>query len=110
MGNPKRLGELLLSGADPDLADPSGLTPLMLAASEGEVACVSMLLAAGANPSLRARSGRDAIALAHDASPRDGRGQERAEAIAMIEAAIARRQQAADQEAPRASRAAGPAR
>lgn len=49
-GNSTAVRTLLALGANPDIADPGGSTPLMLAAARGETECVRLLLEAGADP------------------------------------------------------------
>lgn len=51
---------LLRHGADVDVADAQGNTPLIKAAKGGHVGVVQVLLAAGANPELANRAGRTA--------------------------------------------------
>lgn len=55
---------LLSEGADVDLRDAQGRTPLQLAAAEGQEAVVRVLLAAGADPGLDASSGNSALVAA----------------------------------------------
>lgn len=59
---------LLEAGADPNLADLAGNTPLMAAAQLGDVSLVQRLLDAGADPGLRNAQGETAqsLALRHD--------------------------------------------
>jgi ankyrin repeat protein len=52
---------LLQHGAKPDPIDLGGVTPLMLAASMGELACVKLLLDAGADPTRKDTKGRTAL-------------------------------------------------
>jgi ankyrin repeat protein len=59
-GNATAIRTLLELGADPDPVDDDGQTPLMLAAGHGEVACIRLLIAAGASPSARNEQGEDA--------------------------------------------------
>jgi ankyrin repeat protein len=60
------VAEALLSrGADPNVLDAAGETPLMLAAWRGHPEVVAMLLAAGANPQVkRPPAGRTAAVTA----------------------------------------------
>ncbi len=54
--------ELLLeNGADLDATDDLGVTPLMAAAELGELECVRLLLASGADPTLRCAHGKSAL-------------------------------------------------
>ena len=52
---PKTVEMLLKLKANAELAEASGLVPLMIAANEGATECVSLLLAAGANVNARNR-------------------------------------------------------
>lgn len=52
---------LLKHGAEQDLAAADGMTPLMLAASQGAIECVCTLLMAGANPTRADQKGMTAI-------------------------------------------------
>ena len=54
-------GGILRRGADVDPVDDHGQTPLMLAASHGDVACVRLLLEAGADPTRSDEEGKTAI-------------------------------------------------
>ena len=53
-------------GDDLDARDAEGLTPLMLAASRDKASVCSILLAAGADASLRDNAGRDALEIARE--------------------------------------------
>ena len=55
--------ELLDDGKNPNVRQRDGLTPLMVAASNGDTEIASMLLAKGADPNLRA-GGRSALSIA----------------------------------------------
>jgi len=55
--------ELLDGGKNPNPRQSDGLTPLMIAASNGDLDIVTMLLAKGADPNLRA-GGRSALSIA----------------------------------------------
>ncbi len=55
--------ELLDDGKNPNARQKDGITPLMVAASNGDTEIVSMLLAKGADPNLRAGS-RSALSMA----------------------------------------------
>lgn len=46
------LGDLLKAGADPKVADTTGITPLHVAAHAGNPECVRLLVEAGADPNL----------------------------------------------------------
>lgn len=58
--------ELLDDGKFPDVRQTDGVTPLMVAASNGDAAIAEMLLAKGANPNLRAAGGTTALSLARE--------------------------------------------
>lgn len=60
-GNPTAIRALLKYGADPDLPNGTGETPLMIAAGMGELECVQVLLEAGANLRCTNRTGKTAI-------------------------------------------------
>jgi len=55
---------LLEFGAQPDLINNAGYTPLHLAAHQGSLSCVTALLAAGADPLRRDRQGDTSVTLA----------------------------------------------
>ncbi len=55
---------LLDAGADPNRADPRGVTPLMMAAGYGYTDTVQILLKRGANTKLRDRDGATALDMA----------------------------------------------
>ena len=55
--------ELLDDGKNPNARQKDGLTPLMIAAANGDAGIASMLLAKGADPNLRA-GGRSALSMA----------------------------------------------
>jgi ankyrin repeat protein len=61
------LSRLLERGADPNLTPDWGLTPLMIAAIQGNLPAVSALLAHGADPVSRNPRGFSAVDLARDA-------------------------------------------
>lgn len=65
-GNLSAISTLLQHGANPDPIGHDGMTPLMLAASRGEVECVRALLAANANPTQVDRLGKSAIDYARE--------------------------------------------
>jgi ankyrin repeat protein len=50
MGETARVKTLLQAGADPELVDSEGTTPLYVASVNGEAEVVRLLLAAGASP------------------------------------------------------------
>jgi ankyrin repeat protein len=50
-------GELIRAGADIELRDPQGLTPLGVAALSGDVACLKELIQRGAKLDARAKNG-----------------------------------------------------
>jgi uncharacterized RDD family membrane protein YckC len=60
------VNELLAIGKWPDKADSNGMTPLMIAASNGDTAIAEALLRAGANPRRTGPGGVTAISLARD--------------------------------------------
>lgn len=66
-GNATAIRTLLALGARSDPRDHAGNTPLMIAASRGEVECITLLLAAGADPIATNDEGRSALdeALSH---------------------------------------------
>lgn len=66
-GNPTAIRSLLRLGAETDLRDNHGNTPLLLAAYSGEVECIRLLLAAGVDPQTKNSAGETArdIARAH---------------------------------------------
>ena len=57
------VGAILQSGADPNLADQQGHTPLHKAAQQGLARVVKVLLDGGADPSLQTKDGRSAADL-----------------------------------------------
>ena len=61
------LSRLLERGADPNLTPEWGLTPLMVAAQQGNLPVVSVLLAHGADPKRTNRTGLSALDMARDA-------------------------------------------
>lgn len=58
--------ELLEDGKFPDVRQKDGVTPLMIAAANGDVETASLLLGKGADPNLRAAGGRTALSLAKE--------------------------------------------
>jgi RNA polymerase primary sigma factor len=58
-------------GDDLDARDGGGFTPLMLAASRNKANICRLLLEAGVNPDLLDLSGRNALAIAHEAAASD---------------------------------------
>lgn len=56
--------ELLDDGKSPNARQKDGMTPLMIAAANGDADIASMLLAKGADPNLRAQGGRTALSMA----------------------------------------------
>ena len=56
--------ELLDDGKSPNARQKDGMTPLMIAASYGDADIAAMLLAKGADPTLRAQGGRTALSMA----------------------------------------------
>ena len=55
------LKRILASGADPDLSDPTGQTPLIAAALEGEAAAAALLIERGADVDARTGNGLTAL-------------------------------------------------
>jgi ankyrin repeat protein len=71
-GNLELIGLLLDRGCAIDAVDAeSGATPLMLAASLGHTEAVALLLRRGANPALKDKSGRTALARAQEGQDAD---------------------------------------
>ncbi|RYG26484.1 hypothetical protein EON82_03115 [bacterium] len=64
-GSPTSVRVLLEAGADPNAADREGRTPLMIAADKGEVECIRLLLAGGADRTLRDHRHKAAIDYAY---------------------------------------------
>jgi ankyrin repeat protein len=60
-GNLTAMCALLKHGANPDLAAEDGMTPLLLAASNGEIECLRAALAAGAKPTRTDKKGMTAV-------------------------------------------------
>ena len=58
------VAQLLSLGRWPDKRDSNGLTPLMVAAGNGDAAMVQLLLERGADPDLQAPGGATALELA----------------------------------------------
>jgi hypothetical protein len=56
--------ELLDDGKSPNVRQSDSLTPLMIAAANGDIGIAAMLLAKGADPNLRTQGGRTALSLA----------------------------------------------
>lgn len=68
------ISHLLVSGADPDARDVSGVTPLHRAVRTRSAAAVRALLQGGALPSSRNRAGSTPLDLARHATGRSGSG------------------------------------
>lgn len=66
-GNARMVEALLRAGANPDLAQADGFTPLHSAAHNGNAAIAGLLLLFGADPRLQSDSGHDAAELARSA-------------------------------------------
>jgi ankyrin repeat protein len=62
-GTPRRIGELLRAGADPNLPDRDGTTPLYRASVQNRSANVRVLLAAGAGPNTESGTGDEGLPL-----------------------------------------------
>lgn len=62
---------LLRAGADPNLANKSGVTPLMIAAREASTEVVQAILNGGGDPNLRNREGKTALDSAKEARKQD---------------------------------------
>jgi ankyrin repeat protein len=60
-GNVALVRRLIDAGADPDVAEEVGITPLMLAARTGNVAMAELLLEKGADPNRRDDAGATAL-------------------------------------------------
>lgn len=58
--------ELLDDGKYPDVRQKDGVTPLMIAAANGDVDTATLLLDKGADPNLRAAGGKSALSLARE--------------------------------------------
>ncbi|GLY08477.1 ankyrin repeat domain-containing protein [Actinoplanes sp. NBRC 101535] len=75
-GSAKRIGELLRAGADPDLPDLDGTTPLYRASVQDRAENVRVLAAGGADPNRESGSGDEGLPLCgaacwgHDATVR----------------------------------------
>jgi len=77
---------LIGAGAQVDRSDRKGLTPLMYAALNGNVAAAAMLLQAGANPSLSNIDGVTAVAMATNVAA--AKPEDLSELIAVIRDAM----------------------
>jgi hypothetical protein len=64
MRDAKAVKELLDDGKSPNSRQSNGLTPLMIAISNGDDDIAAMLLARGADPNLRAPGGKNALSIA----------------------------------------------
>ena len=71
-GSCKEVSRYLKKGVPVDLPDEQGATPLARAARFDHVEVAALLLANGANPALKDREGKTALALAEEI----GRGEE----------------------------------
>ena len=60
------LQAFLAKGADPDVSNSDGTTPLMFAAFRNRVQLATYLLSAGADPKATAKDGRTALMIAHE--------------------------------------------
>ena len=65
-GDAEGVRALLAAGANVKVADPDGVTLVMIAAAAGNAETVRLLLAAGADPTARDRHGRNAADRARD--------------------------------------------
>jgi ankyrin repeat protein len=66
-GNAAGVQQLLAMGAEPDVADSAGITPLMLAAAKGDLAMLKALLDAKARVDSRNKWGQTALMMAAQA-------------------------------------------
>ncbi len=55
-GRPEEIPALVTAGADVNAGNPNGWTPLMVAASRGDLEAVKLLLSAGADPDIASRT------------------------------------------------------
>ena len=62
--DPSSLKALLAAGADPNLRDKEGLTPLHVAAYSQNATHAQLLLEGGADPALKTNAGRDPTSMA----------------------------------------------
>lgn len=62
-GDPREVGRLLRVGADPDLPDRDGTTPLYRASVQGRADTVRLLLAAGAGANRESGAGDEGLPL-----------------------------------------------
>jgi hypothetical protein len=76
--------ELLDDGKSPNARQQDGVTPLMVAASNGDADIAAMLLAKGADPTLRAQGGRTALSMAN------ARGAAGAQMVQLLQSSGAR--------------------
>ena len=67
-GDTKAVQSLIAGGADVNAMDETGMTPLMVAASEGRTAIARMLIAAGASVKASSKDGSDALMRAASAN------------------------------------------
>jgi Raf kinase inhibitor-like YbhB/YbcL family protein len=67
-GDARAAQSLIAGGADVNAMDDTGMTPLMVAASEGRTAIARMLIAAGANVNASSQDGSDALMRAASAN------------------------------------------
>ena len=63
--------QLLKAGADPNMANKNGWTPLMFAAKYGQLEIAQSLLAAGADPNRATKDGRTPLMVAKDNKHKD---------------------------------------
>ncbi len=70
-GSVNGVKELLGVGAEPDVADSAGITPLMLASAKGDAAIVKALLEAKARVEIRNKWGQTALMMAAQAGESD---------------------------------------
>jgi hypothetical protein len=64
MRDPAAVKQLLDDGKSPNVRQSNGMTPLMIAAGNGDTAIAGMLLASGADPNLRAMGRTTALSIA----------------------------------------------